>query len=124
MSSWVIQLFEKSGRTALIELMDIAGPFNKWRSRDPEAFTPNSGYFINQLSRVMPTEEPSWYLEGLDIDEVDVGISGWGEVLVNHGWFPAVEVEWKVISPLQHGEPDESGPVVTSTSARGDLPEK
>jgi hypothetical protein len=100
MPSWRVEISNTSGQTAGLDLIDTIGPLNEWQSVDPSAFQPSKGHFINQFSRVMPSEQPSWFLSDLDIDKVQVGSTGWGEVLKSGGWFPAEEIQWKVLSAL------------------------
>ncbi len=103
MPSWRIEISDASGQATWLDLMDIQGPLNEWRAVDTDAFLPDKGYFINQFKRVVPSEQPSWFLSDFDIDEVQVGSTGWGEVLKNKGWFPEGEVQWKVLSPISDG---------------------
>ncbi len=100
MASWRVEISNTTDKTVSIDLIDKLGPLNEWQSLDPDAFRPDSGQFINQFSRVIPSEEPSWFLNDLDIDEVQIGSTGWGEVLKNGGWFPEGEIQWKIISAL------------------------
>lgn len=100
MPSWKIEITNTAGQSAVIELIDTLGPLNEWRSEDPSAFQPSKGNFINQFSRVLPSEQPSWFLSDFDVDKVQVGSNGWGEILKNKGWFPEDEIQWKVIASL------------------------
>lgn len=100
MPSWRIEISNTKGQSTSIDLIDTLGPLNEWQSVDPAAFQPNSGHFINQLSRVVPSQQPSWFLNDLDIDEINVGSTGSGEILKNGGWFPDDEIKWEVISEL------------------------
>jgi hypothetical protein len=100
MPSWRVEISNTSDQTAIFDLLDMSGPLNDWQSLDPNAFQPNRGHFINQFSRVIPSEQPSWFLNDLDIDEAKIGSTGWGEVLKNDGWFPEGEIQWKIISTL------------------------
>ena len=100
MPSWRIEISNTTGQTTCLDLIDTLGPLNEWQLVDSSAFLPGRGHFINQFSRVVPSEQPSWFLNDLDIDEVQVGSTGWGEVLKNGGWFPDGEVQWKVLSAL------------------------
>ena len=100
MPSWKVEITSKTGQSAMIDLIDTLGPLNEWRSEDPGALLPAKGNFINQFGRIIPSEQPSWFLSDFDIDKVQIGSSGWGEILKNKGWFPAVEIQWKVIASL------------------------
>ena len=101
MPSWRVEISNATGQAASLDLIDTLGPLNEWQSVDPtNAFRPGRGHFINQFGRVFPSEQPTWFLNGFDIDEVQIGSTGWGEVLKNGGWFPDGEVQWKVISAL------------------------
>jgi len=100
MASWRIEVSNTSGQTATLDLIDTLGPLNEWQSVDPDAFQPSKGHFVNQFSRVMPSEQPSWFLNDLDIDKIQIGSTGWGEVLKNGGWFPEAEIQWKALSAL------------------------
>jgi hypothetical protein len=100
MPSWRIEVSNTSGQTANLDLIDTLGPLNEWQSVDLDAFQPSKGHFINQFGRIVPSEQPSWFLSDLDIDKVQVGSTGWGEVLKNGGRFSEGEVQWKVLSAL------------------------
>jgi len=100
MPSWRVEISNTKGQIANLDLIDTLGPLNEWKTVDINAFQPGKGHFINQLSRIVPSEQPSWFLNDLDIDDVQIGSTGWGEVLKNGGWFPQGEIQWKVISAL------------------------
>jgi hypothetical protein len=100
MPSWRIEISNTKGQTTSIDLIDTLGPLNEWQSVDPDAFHPSKGHFINQLNRIIPSHQPSWFLNELDIDGINVGSTGSGEILKNDGWFPDDEITWEVISEL------------------------
>lgn len=97
MSSWKIQIKASTGQVAHIELIDKAGPLNEWQSVSKDAFLPERGTFTNQLKKVVPTVQPSWILNNIDIDEINVGTEGEGEVIDNDGTFPTGNIKWKII---------------------------
>jgi hypothetical protein len=100
MPSWRIAVSNTKGQTVSIDLMDSLGPLNEWQSVDPDAFQPSRGHFVNPLNRIIPSHQPSWFLNDMDIDEIKVGSTGSGEILKNEGWFPEDEIKWEVISEL------------------------
>ena len=100
MASWRVEIANRSGQTALFDLVDALGPLNMWKSEDQDAFRPCKGHFVNQFKRIIPSEQPTWVFEDFDIDTAIIGSTGWGEVLKNEGWFPEGEVQWKIISSL------------------------
>jgi hypothetical protein len=100
MPSWRVEISNTTGQTTSLDFIDTLGPLNQWLSVDPEAFQPSTGHFINQFGRIIPSEQPSWFLNDLDIDVVQVGSTGSGEILKNNGWFPEEEIQWTVISKL------------------------
>jgi hypothetical protein len=101
MTSWTVELRNNgSGQSTTVDLIDTAGPNNEWRAHDPNAFIPNAGSFTNQTERVVPTQQPSWTLSKIDIDNTSVGKSGPGEVLDGGGTFPNGEVTWKITEEL------------------------
>lgn len=101
MSSWKIRMAAVGlPDAATIELIDNFGPVNTWRCTDPKLFTPDRGDFTNQSNRVVPTLQPLWVLNDLDIDSVSVGSTGRGVVVDSRGTFPPGDVEWTVLEKL------------------------
>ena len=54
MSSWIVELTHRNGKSAQIALIDSFGPSNKWKELVLGSFLPGDGDFLNQLKRVAP----------------------------------------------------------------------
>lgn len=100
MSSWKVKLAHGTNQEAQIDLIDTVGPVNEWRAHPKGAFLPEEGHFTNQAKRVVSTDKTSFVLNQFDIDEVEIGSSGLGEVFHSGGSFPPGPVRWTVVGPL------------------------
>ena len=101
MSNWRVELTANSdNQKAIIDVMDTVGPLNKWRCVTDDAFIPDEGEFTNQGRRVVPLIPNFWQLDDFDIDEVQVGSTGSGEVFESGSSFPNGPVSWRVVKAL------------------------
>ena len=101
MASWEIE-FTAVGteEKARIELIDTIGPINDWKCTTAKAFEPDHGKFTNQSKTVVAYPVLSWQLKNIDIDDLQVGSSGDGEVFDSGGTFSNSIVRWEVIKQL------------------------
>lgn len=99
MASWTVILRQGPTSTELA-LIDKAGPINRYKFSDPNAFLPPEGDFTNQTQNVVPSVPNCWILRNFDIDTVSVGDDGKGEVFDSAGTFPDGEITWKVKSKI------------------------
>ena len=99
MASWEVE-FDDGAATTMVDLKDVLGPFNDWTAHDSSALIPASGTFTNQLSKVVPSVQPTWILDEFDIDSVAVGDTGPGDMKDNDGTFPTGEFTWRVTNAL------------------------
>ncbi|MGH8470386.1 MAG: hypothetical protein ACREX3_09695 [Gammaproteobacteria bacterium] len=101
MSNWRVELTANSdNQKAIIDVMDTVGPLNRWRCVTDDAFIPDEGEFTNQARRVVPLIPNFWQLDDFDIDEVQVGSAGPGEVFESGSSFPNGPVSWRVVKAL------------------------
>lgn len=99
MSRWRVEL-RRSGKVAVVDLIDAIGPLNDWRCNTDGALSPDSGSFTNQTRRIVPTVQPSWVLEDFDIDDATVGKTGHGNMDDNDGNFPEGPFTYRVTLKL------------------------